>query len=677
MRRLWPASLRLQRSAASQRPHPGLALIHVPPKPIVATLRAVGPVRWVNSESNSPPPPPVGSASAVPSNDSRQASNIDTAIDLVAEAFRHASSSAGSSRALPQLDDETLDRVIQALAVAWESAKIDVASERSSSAPFPAYSTADESAGARPVSSVEREFRKAAQRRTELSSASSSATQVSITGFSEGERDILLKLRPYAHALSANLQNRVKTIIASSKQRDWRQAQAMNDAESPNADSVLSEEIGNVAQACFLCTYVDVLPQATKTDLSAFWTGQNQKQVAAATRSAYETWLTSTCRQWLQAERPDCAMSILDSLTDTLSRMASMFIDQSPAGTSYYNSSEDANDSGPVSVPSHKTLRLLRGSSKARMSASAVDLGHLWLSVYRKTFRECEHLSQGVVDQTMAALTTLDVLDESVSAIAKPGVLWKKATVGLPSAATVVSDGQRQSMQLFAHDLVHDASLRSIPALSAQLRRLTHRGAWVSLYSLWDAVHERMIHNRKPSVGLDLSSSDTRVQVLSEFLSAFVQKAISDDREPDGDVDAAFSRLNQIIALMPSPMPLVAYHTLLAMYARSPGSFIPPITLATGPLNPLGKIAGTTAKEDALRALNAVWSAMRKDGVAPDVKAFMIYMEGLGKKGDMQGLQNAWRELHQDGACRRREEATARASGHREPTWVAPVLKCR
>lgn len=683
MRRIWPASLRLQRSsaAAQQRLSSEARHVNATTSAVDAFRRASIQFRCASVDVKQLSAEAPAGANGQPSSSTQGGKNgaidTDTAIQLVDHAFRQASSNAGSSKAITQLDDETLDQVIRALAGAWEVAKTRNEGDGSQAAPqIPAYDTTASYAGirSRPVSSLERESRRTAQRRAEFRSSQADGDDLISNGLTAAERQFLTKLRPFAHALSVNLQTRMKVSKAASrKQKDWRQAQAIDEIDSSHlaASSAPSMDVGSVAQACFLSTFLDVLPQPTTTTnegtSSAYWSGHGKKMIAAATRGAYEAWLVANCRSWLQRDA-STSSPILADISDTLSRMANMFIEQSSSDPSSPDNNEGVEEAGlPTSTPSHKTLRLLRGASKARVTGSAVDLAHLWLSAYQKALHSGQRVPQVTVDRTMAALTTLDVLDQSTDGIAKTGVLWKRATVGLPATSTSLAAGDRkgQNMELFAHNLVNEASLRSLPALKSQLRRLTHRGVWKSLYLLWDATHDRLVRNESLPAGLDFSDSQVRIQALSEFLSAFVQKAIEDDRQPEGDVDAAFTRLNQIIALMPSPMPLVAYHTLLAMYARSPGSYIPPITLATGPLNPLGKIAGSTAKEDALTALHAVWSAMRAERVSPDVKAYMIYMEGLGKKGDMQGLQSAWKDLHQDEGCRRREEAAAKANDPR------------
>lgn len=55
------------------------------------------------------------------------------------------------------------------------------------------------------------------------------------------------------------------------------------------------------------------------------------------------------------------------------------------------------------------------------------------------------------------------------------------------------------------------------------------------------------------------------------------------------------------------------------------------------------------ASENALGNLKATW----KETGERDLKMYMMYIEGLGRLGDLHGLQQAWNELVIDEECKK------------------------
>jgi hypothetical protein len=109
------------------------------------------------------------------------------------------------------------------------------------------------------------------------------------------------------------------------------------------------------------------------------------------------------------------------------------------------------------------------------------------------------------------------------------------------------------------------------------------------------------------------------------------------------------TNLNALLSLLPSPTPLSICQTLLSHYARSDALEF-----------------GSTSRSS-LAALRATWERMRQEGVKKDIKTYMMYMEGLGRKGDFAGLKEAWEDLRVDAACRasweKEEQAKAKLAG--------------
>lgn len=142
----------------------------------------------------------------------------------------------------------------------------------------------------------------------------------------------------------------------------------------------------------------------------------------------------------------------------------------------------------------------------------------------------------------------------------------------------------------------------------------------------------------------ELSSRILRQQSDSEFgarlLSMFLSTAVANMSTEDPEATELRRMMEEIYALLPRPTPLPVYHSLLSLYAG----------VSTSPA--AGGKEPTVSSEASLANLIATWSRMREEGITPDLKAYMLLITGLGKKGDYQALQQTWEELTHDAECK-------------------------
>jgi hypothetical protein len=61
----------------------------------------------------------------------------------------------------------------------------------------------------------------------------------------------------------------------------------------------------------------------------------------------------------------------------------------------------------------------------------------------------------------------------------------------------------------------------------------------------------------------------------------------------------------------------------------------------------------TSKMEVKLQNLHDVWDLAHEPGAERDIKLYMLYMEGLGRLGDLASLQRIWNSLTKDDLCRK------------------------
>lgn len=692
MRRVWPVTQQLRREASLQlqsrlqsgnavpqlrlnlqhsRAQPGL-LASRPSRLRQRSYASATAVSATSEDDSAPLPASLNEGPTVHSNSPAGKEDIFSAIENTIRLLETAlgggpsMGTVGSVKTLVLADEELDDLVVQ-VATALDSARTSEETQGSKHidktvAPLQKMYHEDPifaSIPARKLSSLERECAKMATVPIPASSDISSA-----------ERDFLLRLKPLAYSLSMNITNRLKRLVLQKE-----------GGVQPDIDD-LASKLGRTAQACYLSTFVDdpnanlVLqhteenPAGSKpTTVNKRFknhskTSQKRTQEDKA-RGGYEAWLVANLRSALKSKSEGRSLLLLTDISDTLQRLAKLLLSSSPINKGYFSTMQtpDTTEDTAEPVRSHKSLRLMYSLLRNKLQNSALELSRMWIRLYRK---ETDQLPAEMVATTLDAISTLGLLEKGASGLAGSSSLWNAATFGLSEANDEARLGSTLS---FVTNLAYDNFTKSIPALQDQLKRIVQTERWSALYELWDTTYVRIQTNQA------VIAAGDKPQVLAEFLAAFVQCTVLNSRAGGDETSQAFQRLNQILSLIPKPTPLPVFHNLLAMYARAPGSFLPPVSLAPGALNPLGQVAGgPTAAQQTVEGMHATWKRMRAEGIVPDVKAYMLYMEGLGKKGDMQGLQNAWKEMHLDKECRRLTEEEDAKAGGKSRNFAYPPL---
>ncbi|KAK4684961.1 hypothetical protein P7C73_g5194, partial [Tremellales sp. Uapishka_1] len=187
----------------------------------------------------------------------------------------------------------------------------------------------------------------------------------------------------------------------------------------------------------------------------------------------------------------------------------------------------------------------------------------------------------------------------------------------------------------------------SVDILATRLSNLRARHDDASIISLWNTLKS----------GFDTPVGDTEV-ILSHknrilLLSKFIYFCSSAGYGPTQARPSALlvNCAKDAMSLVPRPIPLIIHHTLISLSAK----------LDENPLVSLNEVKSLdndsvvekgSTRDKRLEKLNEAWKAACKDGIAKDLKLYHLYMEGLGRLGELQGVQVAWNMLIHDTACR-------------------------
>ncbi|KIR43030.1 hypothetical protein I307_04165 [Cryptococcus deuterogattii 99/473] len=208
---------------------------------------------------------------------------------------------------------------------------------------------------------------------------------------------------------------------------------------------------------------------------------------------------------------------------------------------------------------------------------------------------------------------------------------------------------------------IADRIPRSKDALDTELMSMRNRGDWVGIMNLWGRVQAGMRDGDGDGSGdgegsgqggiLD-PSPKVRFPVLASFLLAFKRPfARSTSSLASGTIvhppPKSFNTYAaQVLAKCPRPLPRTIAYTLIFLRVRPDDN---PGLRAGHEVMSLDMDERRDAGENALENLKATW---RETGER-DLKMYLMYIEGLGRLGDLNGLQQAWNELVRDDECRR------------------------
>jgi hypothetical protein len=186
----------------------------------------------------------------------------------------------------------------------------------------------------------------------------------------------------------------------------------------------------------------------------------------------------------------------------------------------------------------------------------------------------------------------------------------------------------------------------TLDELQVKLTSLKGRGDTDGIQTLWSSVRSKL--QTAPGDQQGILSLPNRADLLASFLNILLRPGPSFDVPQKVKLEVL---AHQVMTLLPRPIPLQVHHTLLATRAK-----LDETTLSTGSelrsLDDEAAVFGGPNRETALANLHAAWALVVHEGIAKDVKLYMLYMEGLGRLGDIAGLQRAWNEFVVDEACK-------------------------
>ncbi|WRT64688.1 uncharacterized protein IL334_001622 [Kwoniella shivajii] len=168
---------------------------------------------------------------------------------------------------------------------------------------------------------------------------------------------------------------------------------------------------------------------------------------------------------------------------------------------------------------------------------------------------------------------------------------------------------------------------REIGDIETQIQNLRRKNDYQGITSLWEEY--------KSQLTIKKSSNDSKEQdnTLSVFLRIFKRSSSASQ-----SFDKQF---NEVLSFCARPYSRVTSQTLLALRVKPD-----PTALKAGhEVISLDHEDIVSSKSDnALDNLKSIWNEMGEK----DLKMYMIYLEGLGRLGDLGGLKEAWNQLVKD-----------------------------
>lgn len=241
----------------------------------------------------------------------------------------------------------------------------------------------------------------------------------------------------------------------------------------------------------------------------------------------------------------------------------------------------------------------------------------------------------------------------------------------IPAGETVDSYKKEIETLLGKSEAIADRIPRSKDALDTELMSMRNRGDWLGIMNLWGRVQAGMRDGEgegagagqphgggSGQVGILDPSPDVRFPVLASFLLAFKRPfARSTSSSASSSPPASATIVHpppksfntyaaQVLAKCPRPLPRTIAYTLIFLRVRPDDN----AGLRAGhEVMSLDMDERRDAGENALENLKATW----KETGERDLKMYLMYIEGLGRLGDLHGLKQAWNELVRDDECRR------------------------
>lgn len=192
----------------------------------------------------------------------------------------------------------------------------------------------------------------------------------------------------------------------------------------------------------------------------------------------------------------------------------------------------------------------------------------------------------------------------------------------------------------------------NLEELNRKLRRYVNDGKEEELIDLWRQFRDHIGTDSPELPPSGLTAPDVRSQVLGAFMHALKTPKFGGAPPHKGELlDQA---AEEALSFIPRPYPRHILYELVANRARVAGvgsdaeSGDEPYALDRYmDAHPPG-----SKKEAALKNLRDAWAMANAKGAERDVKLYMLFMEGLGRLGELAQLQMTWNEMIHDKTCR-------------------------
>ncbi|WVW78343.1 hypothetical protein I302_100297 [Kwoniella bestiolae CBS 10118] len=175
--------------------------------------------------------------------------------------------------------------------------------------------------------------------------------------------------------------------------------------------------------------------------------------------------------------------------------------------------------------------------------------------------------------------------------------------------------------------------------ITREIHALRRKENYEGIIALWEKFKKDVLSLPHGSNIGGWMSPTERNDILSLFLLTFKRSSI-----PSKSFDTQF---NDVVAHCSKPYPRDIAHTLLALRAR-PGEAGSTAKVGQEVLSLDHEDTQRSGSGNALDNMRSLWEQTTEK----DLKMYMIYLEGLGRMGDLAGLKDTWNELVKDQKAR-------------------------
>lgn len=245
-----------------------------------------------------------------------------------------------------------------------------------------------------------------------------------------------------------------------------------------------------------------------------------------------------------------------------------------------------------------------------------------------------------------SALLVLSVRSGAELPTSSPWALPPLSRV-LPYIRTHLSDTLEPAEldKLVARDSLEHVS---VERLSAKLKVCVDKADEAGIQRVWDDYRDRLgLTTTTTTIG-DLRK---REEILARILSAALRC------ERNRKSATLRSTIADITAAASTPLPTPVLNVLLAHRANADEGDLHANGEEDAGDGPAADEVQT--QKPALAALHRTWHQAKVQGAVRDLRSYMVFMEGLGRSGDIDGLQAAWAELQADEGCRKANDHEA------------------